>query len=166
MSKNIFAGVRWIIVFCLRFNSSVRKMKKLQKNAGFVKLMGYAGVLVASFAGFQSCTPNNDIQPIQPVPHTVTIKIQNAGNIISAKHLRIVTSPASAGVVLDTTIGGAFVYSFQTKANDLSVTASLTSDIPFASSIEIDANNSVQAYHNGSCLGNEVDLSRDISFSR
>jgi hypothetical protein len=123
----------------------------------------YAGIAV--FAGFfQSCSKSNEIQPIHLQPNTVTIKVKNMDMGLSEKHLRIVSVPASAGIVLDTTITGNFEYSFTAKNPNITVTASLSSATPFVCSLQIDGNHSMQAYHNGGCATNEFDITREMNF--
>jgi hypothetical protein len=124
-------------------------------------------VLMALFIGsgafLQSCSPNNDIQPIT-YRQMVTVKVRNVDGNLSLKHLRIVCDPASAGIVLDTNIVGNFTYSFQAKSRDISVTTSLTSNVLFISSLEIDANDKMQAYHNGSCSIHEISITNNMAF--
>jgi hypothetical protein len=139
-------------------------MKPKLTQSIFLSVMLFIGsVLVLS-----SCSPTDDIKPITGAPtNTVTIKIRDMGSSIinqQPKHLVISSSFESGQVLLDTTITGNFTYNFNTTKASMYVKATLTSSNQFLSSLEIDANGKMQAYHDGSCTVSEFDLSDNLSF--
>jgi hypothetical protein len=122
-------------------------------------LLASCALFLASGAFFQSCSQVENVQPMHK-SNTVTIKVRDQGPGQS-KHLHVA---AEGQVVLDTDISGDYTYSFPTNMMSITVTASLTSSATFISSLEIDANHSMEAYHAGSCDGRQYEISKLITF--
>src|ERR1035441_2165540 len=111
------------------------------------------GAILAGFSlFFQSCTPSNEVQPISASPNTVTVKVKSeyqsssAGSEQPSRHFRIASTGVNQKVLLDTTIGISFTYSFKSQQSGINLTATITSDAPFIGDIEIDVNGTMQAY--------------------
>ena|GEM_PF-4856290 len=134
-------------------------------------------LFISLFAGsslfFQSCTPNNDITPVNPASagNTVTVKVKDISQATSnvegqsnSKHFRIVTNDESQTVLLDTVINGNFTYNFKSSQSALNLTVTLTSGTSFVSALEVDVNGQMHAYHDGSCPGTQYGITDQIVF--
>jgi hypothetical protein len=141
-------------------------MKKAQKQGLFAKFVFSALPAVFAVSLLSSCSQTPCVAPVQPAKNMVTIRVQSNSQQLSTQHLRITNSLQPSGVVLEKDITGNFTYTFDAKAPAVTVTATLTSDVPFSSSLAIDANNRLEAYHNSACSGNEIDITKEIDFSR
>jgi hypothetical protein len=137
--------------------TQARKLKGIKK---LPKMVVSVLFLSTSCFWFQSCAPNNDVQP-ECQYNTVTIKVHN-NNSSGSQHLLILGQKGV--VILNSDIRGNYTYSFTTSVTQLTVSAVLSSDVPFTASLEIDANDIMQAYHSGSCDGNSFDISKEVSF--
>jgi hypothetical protein len=117
---------------------------------------------------FQSCSKADEVAPIGAPTYTITVKIKDKGTANlqnqAQKHLRIVASNDAQHILLDTMITGSFTYSFNSKTANMNVKATLTSISEFTTSLQIDANGRMHAYHNASCPVTEYEIADDIRF--
>ncbi len=120
-------------------------------------------LLVACGLISQSCNKVDTIQPVNTMPYRVTVKITdlNSGSTEGSSQtplsFRIISTSMPETVILDTTIAGNCAYSFNCTAGT-TIKAALYSVSNFNSTIEIDINGRKDAYHSGSCVGTEYDL--------
>jgi hypothetical protein len=128
---------------------------------------GVVGIFGIVFMALQSCQPANDVKPVvASQTNTITVKVRdvNSSTLNNNQDLKHLIILASGVVVFDKDVTGNFSYSFISSKPDVKVTATLTSNSDFISALEIDANNQMHAYHNGSCSVKEFDISDEVSF--
>jgi len=116
---------------------------------------------------FQSCTASNDIQPLHLAPNVITIKAGDMSDTASQqmlRHLLISSQSAQKTVILDTMIRGNCSYSFVCTQANIAIKASLTAQLPFTCSLEIDRNHVLDAFNHSSCNSTSFDIADQISF--
>jgi len=132
----------------------------------------FAALLAYYALFFQSCTPSNDVKPVSATPsYLVTVKVtdlsQEGGTIApqqTTKHFVVTTTDATPKTLLETDIVGNYTFNYNSPNPNISIKATLTSSTDFVSSIEVDANGKMHAYHGGSCAGTQYEITDNINF--